>query len=382
MIRSFILNLIIIMSRSTELNVNPEVLRWAREESGYSVPDISGKLDIPEKQYQNWEDNGESIPFNTLKVISKTYKRQIAAFFLPEVPKKTKKPTDYRNIRIKGSDLSKDTLLSMRRANRFQDVLVELNGPYYYQRKYSWLSDFNKNFKDVALSSDQVTSWVRSILKYTIDDQIRDDSPESSYKNWREVLENELGIYVFQFSMPVSEVQGYSYADSYPYCLVINSKYHISSRIFTLFHELCHILHMQSGLCIPNDIDENQTIELKCNSFAGKVLLPNEVMVSTTDRGKIYKLSRKLKVSSEVYLRRLYSLDMISKDDFFYLLNEIRKATKPPKGGGPSTPLQKSINSRGHLLFNTVFDAIDRNRMSYVRASDILGVKINHLLSI
>ena len=370
------------MTKIVELNINPKILQWAREESGYSVPEMAGKLGLQEELYLPWEKTGTGVPFTILRDIATTLKRQIAVFFLTQIPEKVKKPSDYRNLDIEGAKLSFQTLLAIRRTNKFRDVLLELNGSEYYVSKYGgWLADFDKELAKHPISEKNVTIWLRHILHYSLDDQVNDKNLEDSYLNWRNSFERDLSIHVFQFSMPQSEVQGFTYSDAYPYCIVVNGKYAVSSRIFTLFHELGHILKRQSGLCIPDNVENEQTVELECNLFAGRVLLPDDTMVRTTDKEEIYKHAKQLKVSSEVYLRRLKSLDLVSQDEFVTLLQEIRSSVKRSKGFGISTPLQKSLNSRGQALFNSVLDALNNNKISYGRASDILQVKINHILT-
>ena len=185
---------------------------------------------------------------------------------------------------------------------------------------------------------------------------------------------------MFQLKMPAAEIQGFCYSDNVPYCIVVNSEYPTSSKIFTLFHELGHILKKQSGICLPDKVTEDEPLELEFNSFAGKTLLPQTVVVPLHTKDEIYTYARKCKVSSEVYLRRQKSLGLVTTDEFFSLLEEIRISVKPPSRGGRVTPVQKSINSRGWTLFNSVIAAMHSNRMSYHQASDILGVKVNHLL--
>ncbi len=364
------------------LNINPEVLRWAREEAGYSTPEISTKLNTGEESYLEWETNGADIPFSTLKDIARAYKRQIAVFFLSQTPKKSIKPTDYRNINLRSARLSSEALLAIRRANRYRDTLLELNGYSYYESRYEWLSVFNTQRNSTTISDEYNTSEIRRLLNYPLEDQLDSKDTNVSYQNWRNCLEEHLGIYVFQFSMPPSEIQGFCYSDFHPYCIVVNSKYHVSSRIFTLFHELGHILQRQSGLCIPDEVTDDQETELECNTFSGRFLLPDDVVIPIFNITDIYKRAKKLKVSSEVYLRRMKSLGLVSERDFFDLLKEIREALTPTKGYAPSTPIQKSLTSRGQSLFNSVVDAAHNNKISYESASDILQLKINHLVNI
>jgi len=365
-----------------ELKINPKLLQWAREDCGYSRPEIAAKIHVDYEQYTAWENNGTGLKLADLIALSKACKRQIAFFFLPTVPIKTKKPTDFRNLEPAISRLSDKTMLAMRRTVRFQDFLLQLYGPEYYRNKYSWLSEYHKSFSG-HLDSAESANWIRNILGYTIDQQLGDKiDPETSYKRWRNSFEHNLGILVFQFSMPKVEAQGFCYSDSQPFCITINNTYPATSRTFTLFHELAHILNSQSGLCKPNDTilnKEETSVEYGCNSFAGSLLVPANVIVTVKDKDTIFKYATELKISSEVYLRRLFTLGRISENEFFALLDEVRNSVLPTKPHYSKSPVNKSINSRGGALFNATLDAMNQRKISYSMASDILGLKINYL---
>jgi len=97
---------------------------------------------------------------------------------------------------------------------------------------------------------------------------------------------------------------------------------------------------------------------------------------------QIDELSKKYKVSSEVYLRRLKDLNLISRDRFFELLDIIRSKVKPSKKGGFAvSQIQKSINARGQLFCYSVINAAKNEVITYNRASDILGIKVNYILA-
>lgn len=369
------------MTKSFMMSINPDVLKWAREESGYLPSDIAQKLKVEDTTYLQWEQTGSSIPFTVLKQIASTLKRQIAVFFLPYVPNKIKKPTDFRNLNLVSAQLSPNTHLAMRRARKFQETLFELNQAEYYQKQYAWLIEYYTYFGDRSVAMDEVTNWTRQKLCYSINDQIRDRNTEEFYRKLRDAFETELGINVFQLKMPAVEVQGFCYTDSPPYCIVVNSEYSTASKVFTLFHELGHILKKQSGMCLPDKVTEENSFEWELNSFAGKTLLPQTVVIPLHTRDEIYEYARKCKVSSEVYLRQERALGLVSTNEFFTLLNEIRNSVTPSKKKGRATPLQKSLNSRGRTLFNSVIDAIHSNKITYNQASDILGVKVNYLLT-
>ena len=365
-----------------ELKINPELLQWAREECGYSPIDIASKIHVDREQYLAWENTGTGLSVDDLVALSKACKRQIAFFFLPSIPPKTKKPTDFRNLEPMLARLSDNTLLAIRRTAKFQDFLLQLHGPEYYRDRYSWLTRYRESFAG-QLDSQESISWIRNLLDYPVEEQTAANiDSETSYRRWRNTIEHNLGIHVFQFAMPRDEVQGFSYSDSFPYCITINNAYPATSRTFTLFHELSHILRSQSGLCKPDDTlfrREETPTEYDCNSFAGSLLVPANEVVVAKDKDTIFKYATKFKISSEVYLRRLFTLGFISENEFFPLLDEIRKSVLPTKPHYSKSLVNRSINSRGEALFNSTIEALNQRRVPYSLASDILGLKVNYL---
>jgi len=365
-----------------KVQINPGILKRARELRGYSIDEISSNLQIDAGIYSQWEVTGDDIPFGKLKILSQKYKRQIAFFFLEKIPPKLPKPKDFRNLSMRQEPLSKEILLAFRRAIRYQKVMTELYAKEYFIEKYKWLTEYKERFGDSS-NPDKIAYWLRNKLGYLIEDQIKDKNEYVTYNKWRNYFEIELGLFVFQFSMPTHEVQGFNYSDTYPFCIVINSRnYFPNSRIFTLFHEFSHVLISQSSLCIPDAVTEDQSEEYKINSFTGALLLPKDHVIYTTDPDEIYKFSKKYKVSSEVYLRRMKELMLITENQFFELLDIIKSRTKLKTGGGLSiSQLQRSINERGSLFCDIVISAAKNGIVSYDKAADILGIKVNHFIS-
>ncbi len=371
------------MTKKNIININPKILAWAREESGFEIDDIIGVVEVDTHTYQLWEKSGNDIPFSKLKTLAKLFKRQIAIFFLPSVPPKSKRPKDNRNLKELPSKLSPETLLVLRRAGRYCELLNNLNTEFYYKKKYDWLLEFQTSFNNPSkVDLEEITFWIRKKIGISIDDQIQARSQSQIYQMWREAFEEKLGIPSFQFSMPIKEIQGFSLNDIVPYCIVVNNKQSMTGRIFTLFHELGHLLKKRASICFPDNITDNQSIEFECNTFSGMFLIPLKIVQSLNSVDEIFIQSQRLKVSSEAYLRRLKGLDLIDDNHFFKLLAEIRNRVKEPlKPFSRATQVQKSINSRGKHLFNSVIDAANNNRISFGLASDILGIKINNLLS-
>ncbi|MBN1626943.1 MAG: ImmA/IrrE family metallo-endopeptidase [Deltaproteobacteria bacterium] len=371
------------MAQKNVININPSVLAWARKESGMDMGHILKTLEIDHPTYQLWERFGNNIPFGKLKILAKIFQRQIAVFFLPEVPEKTERPIDNRNLKDFNAKLSPETSLSIRRANRYCELLNDLNPAPCYNAIYTWIQELRTTFYDPKrIDSEKITGWIRGRIGVSIDQQLAASSQSQAYRMWRAAFENNLGIPTFQFKMPVQEVQGFSLNNNVPYCIALNSRHSVTGRIFTLFHELGHLIKRQSGICFPEKVEDNQILELECNAFAGMLLIPGEIVKPLDSADDIRSFSNRLKVGSEVYLRRLKGLNMIDDRRFLELLSETEdRIIAPAKGFGRTTNIEKAVNSRGQHLFDSVAGAAANNRISYGLASDILGLKINHLLN-
>lgn len=361
-----------------DVNINPQVLKWAREEAGFDVSEIAEKIKVSIDAYKNWEKEGEKIPFGKLKTIAGQYKRQIAVFFLPEVPERISKPKDFRNLKPSQSKLSKDVLMVMRDVTYFRETALELQGERYWKDRYEWL----KEIEDFKQNNEALANWLRDKLNISIDEQLSWKYDSQAYKTWRQSVEDNLGVLVFQFPMPVDEIQGFCYTDHLPFSIVINSKYAYTSRLFTIFHELGHIVRQHSGMCLIDEVNEKQSEEFNCNSLAGNFLIPEKYLVSTEDLSEIETYANQLRVSREVYLRQLKEKNKINPTKFFVLLSEIKSTYKPKtKSTGFVLPEVRSRVTRGETFFNLVLDSLNQNRISYTQASALLDLRINKVLN-
>lgn len=361
------------------VNINPQILKWAREEAGFEINEVAEKSGTISDIYSKWEEDGKNIPLGKLKEISEKLKRQVAFFFLPQLPPKSKKPKDFRNLAQNKSKLSNKVLFAIRETNYFLDTALSIKEEEYWKNNYKWLDEISSFVND----DNKMIEWLRNKLEITVEKQMDWHGANDAWREWRESVEDKLGIFVYQFSMPVNEVQGFGIADTIPYGITVNSKYSYQNRIFTLFHEIAHILRKHSSLCLIDRNKRNQTEEeLNCNSFTGKFLIPQNYIEEFNSYKELKSKANKLKVSSEAYLRRLFEAELISRTDFFNYLSQIKDENakfKPSKGF--ATPTVKSHASRGKKFFDLVIDSLKNNRISYSQASSLLNLKINMIIN-
>lgn len=370
---------------SAQVDINPKLLIWAREErfGKASLFDIAKEIKIAQEDLVKWEQDGENVPFDTLETLAKAYKRQTAIFFLPDVPQKTKKIKDFRNLANDADGFSPDTLLAVRRTERYLNIARELQNESYWKQQYDWMDSFTGKKSEIEDEANRM----RELLGSPADGKLSKRKSEDAFRYWRKKIEDRLGVFVFQFSMLEDELDGFSYAfDHAPYAIVINNKKPAVRKTFTLFHELSHLLKHDPGACKtdPLSSQEKFNIELDCNAFAGEFLVPGPTVQRVDSVDQIFEFAKEYNVSGETYLRRLFEKNKISRQIFFQWLEEVRERsnsfprTKREGEGGPSMLIQ-SKSTRGAKFFDLVSNAAVANQLSYSTAADLLGLKASSI---
>jgi len=309
--------------RETVTALNPRILVWARERTGKRVEEVAEALGKRPEVVASWEA-GESAPtYPQLEALAyKVYKRPIALFFFPEPPEEPDPEHSFRTLPdFEIEELSSDTRFKIRQARSFQLSLYELNGGRNPGRALI--------FRDIVVdgrSSQQVSQEVRKYLGVDPDTQASWRSSEDAFKNWRAAIE-EKGVFVFKGAFKQEDVSGFCLFDSEFPLIYVNNSTPTTRQIFTLFHELAHILFATNGVTKRNDnyirslTGEARRIEVFCNQFAADVLVPlPELRRLIADRAPadevVAELSRHFKVSREVILRRFLDEDLVSKKEY------------------------------------------------------------------
>lgn len=365
---------------SNKAPINPNVLKWARENSAININKAAKIASTDIEEYKKWE-LGEDFPsISKLRKLANLFKRPLPTFFLPQVPKEIPFPTDFRTFSFESEkELSPESRFALRKAFWFQSIAKELMGNLGYQIM---------SLRETISIKDNINDTINIIRKLDIEKQFSWDTNWAALKNWRDYLENE-GIFVFQISMPLSEIRGFSLIrDDYPPAIIINSKDTPNGRIFTLFHEYSHILLIHSGICLPQEIESRSTTtnvtEKYCNDFAGTFLVPTDHLnrlISEFYYSDIFHLldvlSAKFKVSKFVILNRLYSIRKINFEEYKNIYENLANmVTKPRSSGGDF--YKNRVAERGRHLVRLTIEAESGEVITKARALEILGIKLKH----
>ena len=247
----------------------------------------------------------------------------------------------------------------------------------------------------VDSTEETLAMQIRKILALNDDKQIKFRKPEVALSYCIAKLE-EQDFLVFQAAkIQPEEMRGLSVAyDTFP-IIALNRKDEPSARLFTLLHELVHIITRTSGIC--NDMSQDKSnigqMELFCNNIAGLALVPTEQLVQNKHIQSIQKyglddtyisaLARDFAVSREVILHRLWDIGIIEKTSYFDTLkrysDEYIAYKNRRKSDGFLPPALDKGTQVGKLYTKTVMSAYHADKLSPREASScLLGLRVKH----
>jgi transcriptional regulator with XRE-family HTH domain len=86
------------MAASISALVNPVLLSWARQESGYPTETVARRLNVKPERLLAWE-RGELKPtVRQAQGLAKLYHRPLGVFFLPQTPALPPLAAEYRRL--------------------------------------------------------------------------------------------------------------------------------------------------------------------------------------------------------------------------------------------------------------------------------------------
>lgn len=374
-----------------EAFINPELLRWARESIAMEFLEAVERLDVHRDQLADWEDGIERPTVIQLRKMSEVYRRPLAAFYLPKPPTDFHIPHDFRRLpEAKVGRFSPELLIELRRMQYQREVAIELTeGDQQPEDDMVGTAMITEN-------PDVVARRLRELLGITLPDQMSWRSEHEALNAWRRAIEQR-NILVFHFErVEVSEARGLSVAEQpFPF-VAVNGLDAPRARIFTMLHELAHLLTNQSGVCdtIDRSYKHRHGIdaEVFCNHVAGAAMLPTEALVrhatvvahgrsTRWSDSELAALANAFHASREVVLRRLLMVDLTSRTFYEEKRAELMTVSRKPSKGGPSVP-QRILRRVGHPFARLVIDAYHARRVTGSDLADYLGGALKHLRDI
>ena len=362
------------------VNVQPQMLRWARERAGYSIETLGPRF----PKLVNWEA-GELRP--TLKQLDRFAKAThvpVGFLFLAKPPKERIPIPDFRSVPgARGASPSPNLL----------DTI------YLCQQRQEWFRDFARATGEIPLDfvgsanvRDDVkgtASRMAEVLDFPV--EVRRKAP-----TWTEALRQFIsraetaGVLVMcsgvvgnntRRSLDPDEFRGFALADELAPLLFINGADTKAAQMFTLAHELAHIWLGQSGVTdaeagtIPDE-----AVERWCNKVAAEFLVPlssvhAEYRPDQPLADEVQRLARHFKVSTLVVLRRIHDAGGITRErlwtEYSEELDRLRSFTK---GGGGNFYLTQAARTSKRFTTALIISTME-GRTLHRDAFRMLGFK-------
>ena len=301
-----------------KIKINNDILVWARQELNITQEEVADRMGRNIEDIVNWEEGKDYPTYAQLEKLAYTiYKRPLAVFFFPNIPNIPKNNGKFRTLDNEiFNEIPTRIIELMNQARVMQLNLQELDSNSRIRITELELDIHEQNFYEK----------LRDVLGVDLELQKKAKNMSDAFEMWRSAF-YECGVYVFKEAFKDNSFSGFCLYDiKYP-VIYINNSMSYSRQIFTLFHELCHILIKTSGIDKANDDYisrlelDNRKLETICNMFAGKFLVPTNDLLKLIDNVEINeknieKLSKKYSVSRDVILRKLLDMGKISKDAY------------------------------------------------------------------
>lgn len=362
-----------------QLPITAAVVNWARERAGYSLRQAKQTFD----KIEDWEDPNSDIrpTYPQLEKLSEAFNVPVAVFFFPSPPDVPPIEETFRSLSSAEFGRFPPRIHKLLgRAKSFQISLSELNDG---RNPAPRLITNDLNY-DTNVGVDRMTRDVRDYLGVTIADQKAFSNSEQALKAWRDAL-TAVGIFVFKDAFKVDGYSGFCLTDSEFPIIYVNNSTHENRQIFTLFHELAHLLFDTSGIDTANDefilqlTGRAHRIEIACNAFAGSFLLPDEEFADAM-AGKIANeqsasiIAEAFNVSRAVVFHRFYESGLISVNDY---RNAMAAFNTPRRGGGESggNYYATQISYLGRPYIRRALKSYYQQRISRDELADHLNIK-------
>ncbi len=368
--------------RRPKITLQPDVLRWARERTGFDPAELAGKLQVKPERVQEWESSGEITMAQVRKLARHTYTPE-GYLFLDQPPDDSLPIADFRTIGdrplARPSPNLLDTIYQMQRRQDWmrEELLIEEADPLEFVGAFSLNSP-----------PSHVAQAMRDVLQVTNGWASAEFNWSQSLSRLRDWIENIGVLVVFNGvvgnntsrKLDREEFQGFALTDQYAPLIFVNNADFKAAQIFTLAHELAHLFVAESGVShIPNLQPAEHPTERFCDMAAAEFLVPEEELdgfwLTVRQSDNPYQaIARHFKVSSLVAARRTFDLGLTDRDDFFEFYERHKQRNQ---GVSDSQRGDFWVNQRwriGPRFAAAVARAVKEGRLLYREAYSLTGL--------
>lgn len=374
--------------------VNPSLLTWAREESGYAVGRVAKRLQVKEERVRAWETGEREPTFHQVRELSQFLHRPLSLFFLPKPPRVPALAAEYRRLPdVEPGHESPELRLALRQMLTRREHALEL------------MEELGEDIPAFPLRARlneapaAVGARLRAAVGIAVETQLGWDSEYVAWRAWRAAVEG-LGVLVFQFAkVPLLEARGLALLRAPMPVAAVNGKEIPEAKAFTLMHEVVHLMLAAAHQEVPA-LEERRKgkewleVERFAEVAASHALVPEDALRGVIasigmaraewQTASIRRLARRFRLTPLAMATRLRESGQMTWAAYRSWREEWEEyiATLPQRRGGFATPMEKAVGRAGVPFAQLVLDALSANRITSVDAARYLDLKFEHFDSL
>ena len=364
------------------LTYNPRIVEWAITRADTDLESL--KVKQPLGKIEQWLTKEGAPTLKQLEYFAKTVHIPLGYLFLNEPPKETLPLTFFR------SPNNPKKKFSLGLYETVQNI----------RERQEWLTDYKKD------QGHDVLSYIGTA---SLDDDIRKTAqrlykilqiPRAWYWELRTREESlayliekieKAGIFT-SFSGVVNgnthwpidreEFRGFALVNEYAPFVFVNANDAQSAQIFTLIHEVVHVLvGASAGTDLFQLLPTQDPLEQFCDAVAAEFLVPSyEFLQEWTKTKNFERLSRKFKISTLLLAKKAKDLDLISNEvyldhytEVIRKWQELKSSDNKEKTGG--NYYYTTVRRVGAQFIRYVESAVKSDQLLYRDAYQMLRMK-------
>ena len=355
--------------------IQPELIKWARENRGLDALSASEVTGIPLDVWNALESGEEQPNKSHYKAIRDKLDIPSATLFRRTAPSIDQMPESFRTIDSRDPNISLQTRFAVDFArtvaaqftNLLEDEVVEPMPRLPRIRMELDPADQGETERRrLGLSHASQMAWDK----------------EQRFRNWRSVIESA-GCFVLLQKFPYDDCKGFALYDTPDAPIIVLNKNEPTDggKIFSLIHEYAHLLLREPGF---SDRNEQNSVEWYCNRFAEGFLMPRAMIREVLgtlpdgprqwDSSEIVNLANKIGVSQQALALRFENMGIATKGFFEWFKDQQPKREKrsgSSKGGNHNNT---ALSELGYRFAGTILNAEKLEAIPDFEAYELLNI--------
>jgi Zn-dependent peptidase ImmA (M78 family) len=366
----------------TQVEVAPEVLRYAIERSGREAETLAKRF----PKLNAWLGREAAPTFKQLEDFAAATHTPFGYFFLAAPPDEPLPIPDFRTRRRE----------RLRRPSG--DLLDTI---YLCQQRQAWFEAFarEEGLDPIALVGSVTRATpvvvaaraIRQAVGFDLEQRREEPTWADALRRFLRQVE-DLGILVMVSGIVGSnthrkldpeEFRGFALADRLAPLIFVNGADSKAAQMFTLAHELAHLALGESALSDAEaSVFPGEETERWCNQVAAEILAPLEILRQELHAAEplehaTARLARRFKVSTLVILRRLFEAGAIrSREQFWQAYRTESERVREIAAGAEGGDFYRTLGVRVSRRFEYALVAsVLGGRTTFTEAFRLLGCK-------